>query len=77
VDPLGWHDGGVSHGRRGLVARSVRKTALVAMFALAVVAAPVALPIRMLIARRQRPTQTTEQVVRAVRSSDPTSVAAG
>jgi hypothetical protein len=55
----------------------VRKTALVAMFALAVVAAPVALPIRMLIARRQRPPQTTEQVVRAVRSSDPTSVAAG
>ncbi len=47
------------------------------MFALAVVAAPVALPIRMLIARRQRPTQTTEQVVRSVRSSEPTSVAAG
>lgn len=33
------------------------------MFALAVLVAPVALPIRMLIARRQRPAQMTEQVV--------------
>jgi hypothetical protein len=46
----------------------MRKTALVAMFALAVVAAPVALPIRMLIARRQRPIQTTEHVVRVERT---------
>lgn len=43
----------------------MRKTALVVLFALAAVAAPVALPIRMLIARRQRPVQTTEHVVRA------------
>jgi hypothetical protein len=35
------------------------------MFLLAVLASPVALPIRMLIARRQRPTQTTEQIARA------------
>lgn len=41
---------------------------LVAMFAAAAVAAPVALPIRMLIARRQRPIQTTEQVVRLDRA---------
>lgn len=41
----------------------MRKVALVAMFALAVVASPVALPIRMLIARRHRPTETTEQVL--------------
>jgi hypothetical protein len=34
------------------------------MFVLAVLASPVALPIRMMIARRQRPTVTTEQVVR-------------
>lgn len=44
--------------------RSARKAALVGMFILAVLASPVALPIKMLIARRQRPTVTTEQVVR-------------
>ena len=49
---------------RGFVARSMRKTVLVAMFILAVIAAPIALPIRMLVARRQRPIQTTEQVGR-------------
>ncbi|HEU4355651.1 MAG TPA: hypothetical protein VFT27_08695 [Actinomycetota bacterium] len=54
--------------RRGFVARSIRKTVLVAMFILAVIAAPIALPIRMLIARRQRPIQTTEQVVRVDRA---------
>lgn len=51
-----------------MVGRTLRKTALVAMFALAVVAAPVALPIRMLIARRQRPIHTTEQVARVDRA---------
>lgn len=50
------------------MARSIRKTVLVAMFILAVIAAPIALPIRMLIARRQRPIQTTEQVVRVDRA---------
>ena len=50
-------------------ARSARKTALVGMFILALLASPVALPIRMLIARRQRPTVTTEQVVRIHASS--------
>ncbi len=49
--------------------RGLRKLALVAMMLLAVVASPVALPIRMLIARRQRPTETTEQVVEAERSN--------
>jgi ABC-type phosphate/phosphonate transport system permease subunit len=44
--------------------RNMRKAALVGMFVLAVLASPVALPIKMLIARRQRPTVTTEQVVR-------------
>ena len=42
------------------------------LFILAVLASPVALPIRMLIARRQRPAETTEQVVRAERSSGQT-----
>jgi hypothetical protein len=42
------------------------------MFLLAVLASPVALPIRMLIARRQRPTVTTEQVVRVHSSSGQT-----
>lgn len=49
--------------------RSLRKVALVAMFALAVVAAPVALPIKMLIAHRQRPSETTEQVARVDRTA--------
>ena len=40
-----------------------------ALFILAVLASPVALPIRMLIARRQRPTETTEQVARTERST--------
>jgi len=44
----------------------------VGLFILAVLASPVALPIRMLIARRQRPTETTEQVVRVERSSGQT-----
>jgi ABC-type phosphate/phosphonate transport system permease subunit len=44
--------------------RGLRKAALVALMLVAAVAAPVALPIRMLIARRNRPTETTEQVVR-------------
>jgi archaellin len=50
--------------RPGRTARGLRKLALVAIMLVAAVAAPVALPIRMLIARRQRPTATTEQVVR-------------
>ncbi|HEU4527935.1 MAG TPA: hypothetical protein VFT80_08405 [Actinomycetota bacterium] len=58
----------MSRGRGGIVGRSLRRIALVAMFAAAAVAAPVALPIRMLIARRQRPIQTTEQVVRLDRA---------
>jgi hypothetical protein len=52
--------------------RNARKAALVGMFVLAVLASPVALPIRMLIARRQRPTVTTEQVVRIHASSGQT-----
>lgn len=59
----------MSHGFLG---RSMRKIALVALFALAVLASPVALPIRMLIARRQRPVQTTEQVVRATPAAEAT-----
>jgi hypothetical protein len=59
----------VVDGRSSLVGRSLRKVALVAMFALAVVAAPVALPIKMLIARRQRPSETTEQVARVDRTA--------
>lgn len=55
--------------RSSWVGRSLRKAALVGLFILAVLASPVALPIRMLIARRQRPTETTEQVVRVERSS--------
>lgn len=55
--------------RSSWVGRSLRKAALVGLFILAVLASPVALPIRMLIARRQRPTGTTEQVVRVERSS--------
>ena len=51
-------------GRAGWAGRGFRKVALVALMLMAAVAAPVALPIRMLIARRQRPTETTEQVVR-------------
>lgn len=50
----------------------MRKIALVALFALAVLVSPVALPIRMLIARRQRPVQTTEQVDRATRVAEAT-----
>lgn len=50
--------------RPGWAARGFRKLALVVLMLMAAVAAPVALPIRMLIARRQRPTETTEQVVR-------------
>lgn len=38
---------------------------------LAAVIAPVAVPIRMLIARRQRPSTRTEQVVRIDRSGMP------
>jgi len=45
----------------------------VALFILAVLASPVALPIRMLIARRQRPIETTEQVVPTERRSGQTS----
>ncbi len=59
----------MGHGRSGVVGRSLRKVALVALFILAVLASPVALPIRMLIARRQRPTQMTEQVVRTTRAN--------
>jgi len=55
--------------RSSWVGRSLRKAALVGLFILAVLASPVALPIRMLIARRQRPTETTEQVVRVERPS--------
>ena len=58
--------------RSSWVGRSLRKAALVGLFILAVLASPVALPIRMLIARRQRPTQTTEQAVRVERSSGQT-----
>lgn len=58
----------MSQGRSSWVGRGLRKTALVALFILAVLASPVALPIRMLIARRQRPTETTEQVLRTERS---------
>lgn len=67
-----WDDGGVDGRRSSWIGRSTRKAALVGMFALAVLASPVALPIRMLIARRQRPSETTEQVVRAQASSDRT-----
>lgn len=49
--------------------RGLRKLALVLLMLFAVVVSPVALPIRMLIARRQRPTQLTEQVVHAERSN--------
>jgi len=60
-------------GTRGSwAARSLRKAALVGLFFLAVLASPVALPIRMLIARRQRPTETTEQVMRTGSSSGQT-----
>lgn len=52
--------------------RSTRKAALVGMLILAVLVSPVALPIRMLIARRQRPTVTTEQILRVYSSSGQT-----
>lgn len=47
----------------------LRKVTLVLLMLLAVVVSPVALPIRMLIARRQRPTELTEQVVHAERTN--------
>jgi hypothetical protein len=53
------------------MATGTRKVALVALLILAAVVAPIAVPIRMLIARRQRPTTRTEQVVRTDRSGDP------
>jgi len=52
-------------------AARARKVAFVVFMILAAVIAPVAVPIRMLIARRQRPSTRTEQVVRVDRSGMP------
>lgn len=56
--------------RHGWAGRSLRKTALVALMILAAVAAPVALPIRMIVALRRRETTRTEQVVRPDRATE-------
>jgi len=62
----------VSRRRYGWAGRSLRKTALVALMILAAVAAPVALPIRMIVALRRRETSRTEQVVRPDRTTEQT-----
>ena len=67
-----WDDADVNERLGHRAARNVRKAALVALMILAAVVAPVALPIRMIIARRQRETIRTEQVVRTDRVAETT-----